>query len=242
MHVCGVIPARGGSKGVPRKNIKVLGGKPLVAHAIEVARRTPSLTRVVVSTEDEEIAEVARAWGGDVPFLRPRELAQDATPMLPVLRHALQFLEKESGRTIDAITVLDPTVPFRLPLDVESCIEILASDPKATVATSVCVAEHNPYFYMAEPDGPYLKNIANHHYQFTRRQDAPCVYREISAATTIRRQVIMERDGYYFEPPDFIRYYEIPPERAVMIDTPMDFAFAEFLLEHGIVRVDGMNA
>ncbi len=242
MFVCGVVPARGGSKGVPRKNIRILGGKPLVAHAIEAGRRASRLNRVLVSTDDPEIVRIAGEWGGDVPFLRPTELAQDSTPMFPVLRHALLWLEEHEGARVDAVTILDPTTPFRTPADINACIELLEQDPEATVVTSVCEAEHNPYFNLAEPRGEYLANVAGHHLRFTRRQDAPIVYRENAAACTVRRHVVLERESYYFEPPDCVRYYLMPPERSVMIDTPLDFAFAEFLVERGIVALTSADA
>lgn len=239
MFVCGVVPARGGSKGVPRKNIRMLGGKPLIAHAIAAGTAAKRLGRVLVSTDDPEIAEIARRWGGDVPFLRPADLAQDTTAMLPVLRHALLWLEEHEGRRVDAVTILDPTTPFRAPADIDACIAMLERDRDATVVTSVCEAEHNPYFNLAEPDGPYLRNVGNHHLQFVRRQDAPLVYRENAAACTVRREVIMGRDCYFFEPPDRVAYYVMPAERSVMIDTPLDFSFAEFLIAQGIAKPGG---
>src|SRR5262245_13926725 len=126
MNVLGLIPARGGSKGVPRKNIKPLAGKPLLNYTAEAALSSQKLTRVILSTEDEEIAEVGRACGIEVPFLRPAELAQDTTPTLPVVQHALQFLEA-MGSHFDAVCLLQPTNPFRRTVDIDNCIELLES-------------------------------------------------------------------------------------------------------------------
>jgi len=122
MKILGLIPARGGSKGIPRKNIKPLGGKPLIAYSIEAGLKSRYLDKVLVSTDDEEIAQVARQYGADVPFIRPAELARDDTPTLPVIQHALRFLA-DKGETYDAVCLLQPSSPFRTPAFIDAAIE-----------------------------------------------------------------------------------------------------------------------
>src|SRR5690348_11806624 len=126
-----VIPARGGSKGLPRKNIRPLAGLPLLVHSLRCTARVPRIARTIVSTDDAEIAEVARAHGGDVPFIRPAELARDDTPMLPVLKHALLEVERLEGRTYGSLLLVDPTSPGRLPGDIDSAFAILDADASA---------------------------------------------------------------------------------------------------------------
>src|SRR5689334_12205555 len=147
--IIGAICARGGSKGVPRKNLRLLDGEPLLVHAIRCARACPSLRRVVVSTDDEEMAEVARRHGAEVPFLRPAALAQDDTPKWPVFRHLVESWEDRTGEAVQALVDLDTGVPLRQPSDVEGCVrQLLARE--ADVVVTAYEAERNPYFNMVE--------------------------------------------------------------------------------------------
>ncbi|MCI0730285.1 MAG: acylneuraminate cytidylyltransferase family protein, partial [Chloroflexi bacterium] len=138
MRVLGLIPARGGSKGVPRKNIRLLCGKPLLQYTAESALAARRLSRVILSTEDEEIAEVGRRCGLDVPFLRPAELAQDDTAALPVVQHALRWLEAQ-GEWFDAICFLQPTCPLRRAEDIDACITLLEERNADTVVSVLAV-------------------------------------------------------------------------------------------------------
>ena len=124
--ILAVIPARGGSKGIPKKNISPLVGLPLIAHTILFAKMCPEINRCIVSTDSVEIAEVATKFGGDVPFIRPPELALDDTPMWPVIRHALASIEKQYDETYDQLMLLDPTSPAREPSDVTRAVNLLA--------------------------------------------------------------------------------------------------------------------
>lgn len=128
-HVVAIIPARGGSKGLPRKNIRLLAGKPLIAYSIEAAKVSSYVDRVVVSTDDPEIAEVSRQWGAEVPFLRPAELAQDLTPTEPVLTHAVEWLEAVEGYRVDIVLFLQPTDVFRKRFMIDEAIRRLLADP-----------------------------------------------------------------------------------------------------------------
>ena len=128
-RVLAVIPARGGSKGLPGKNIRPLSGLPLIGHSIRAAALVPSLSRCIVSTDDQTIADVARGLGGDVPFLRPAELAEDSTPMAPVLQHALRAVEESGDEPYDALLLVDPTSPVREPAQIDDAVRrLLASD------------------------------------------------------------------------------------------------------------------
>src|SRR5688572_26758280 len=124
MRVLGVVPARGGSKGISRKNVTLLNGKPLIAYTIEAAKQSARLTRTIVSTEDSEITATARRFGAEAPFVRPAELALDETPMLPVLIHAVGWLE-DHGEKFDAVCLLQPTNPMRTASDIDGCIELM---------------------------------------------------------------------------------------------------------------------
>ena len=148
MKIVAIICARGGSKGVPRKNIRLLFDKPLIVHTIEVAMKCKLIDRVIVSTEDPEIAKIARANGAEVPFMRPEELALDNAPKLPVLKHAIHFLESTLKYVPDIIVDLDPTSPLRTEKDVENCIRIV--EEGADNVFSVTEARRNPYFNMVE--------------------------------------------------------------------------------------------
>lgn len=174
-----VIPARGGSKGYPGKNLLRLADRPLLEYSARAARGSKRIERVIVTTDDERIAGVARSCGIEVPFMRPSELAQDDTPMLPVLLHALDFFRDTEGIDYDIIVLLDPTAPFKLPRDIDRCVEALEGG--ATSACTVCEAEVNPYYNMlVANDGGWVRPPFDEFYTLTRRQDAPVVYRENS--------------------------------------------------------------
>jgi len=140
MYILGIIPARGGSKSVPKKNIRLLAGKPLIAYTIETAQKCKMLDRTVISTDDDEIADVAKKYGGDVPFMRPEELALDSSPMVPALQHAVSFIEKNENVRVGMVVLLDPTSPFRRIEDIEECIKKLERENVDSVVT-ICEVE-----------------------------------------------------------------------------------------------------
>ncbi|HET9913914.1 MAG TPA: acylneuraminate cytidylyltransferase family protein, partial [Anaerolineales bacterium] len=144
MTIIGLIPARGGSKTIPHKNIKPLVGKPLIAWTIEAAKKCRALSRVIVSTDDAQIAEVAQQWGAEVPFLRPAELAGDATSSLAVVLHLIQWLKKHDGAVPEYILLLQPTSPFRTTEDLDAAIE-LAETRKVNAVVSVCETDAHPF-------------------------------------------------------------------------------------------------
>lgn len=224
--VCGIF-ARGGSKGVPGKNIRPLCGKPLIAHAIHTAQRSSFIDRIIVSTDDYAIARIAEDHGAEVPFMRPAELAQDNSPEWLAWRHALQFMIDE-GRKPDVFVCLPTTAPLRLVEDVDMCIQAyLAGD--ADIVITVKNASRHPSFNMVFLDQrnearlvmPLEKTIA-------RRQDAAPVYDMTTVAYVTSPQYVLQADALF---DGKVKASVVPEERAVDIDTELDFQFAAFLME-----------
>lgn len=223
-QVIGLIPARGRSKGVPRKNLRTLGGRPLIVHAVEVARACAGIDRVVVSTEDDEIAETALAAGAEVPFRRPVELATDDAPEWLVWRHAVQALAVDGA--IGAVVTLSPTAPLRGVADVEACLALLRSSDADLVLT-VCASDRHPRFNMVSlEDGDRARLAMPTSTPIHRRQDAPALYNIATVAYAWRPTYVGAADSLF---EGIVRAVEVPPERAVDIDSELDLAFAEFL-------------
>src|SRR5690606_26912718 len=171
MRVLGLIPARGGSKGIPRKNIRLLCGKPLLQYTVEAALGAVRLTRIILSTDDEEIAEVGRACGVEIPFLRPAELARDDTPTLPVVKHAVQWLETR-GEYFDAICLLQPTNPLRRSEDIDNCIDLLErSHADAVVSVAPVPVKYNPHWVYFQGEDGLLHLSTGEAAPIPRRQD-----------------------------------------------------------------------
>lgn len=227
-YVVGVIFARGGSKGVPRKNIRPLNGKPLIAYAIETARASRLIERVFVSTDDEEIAAVARTYGAEVPFMRPAELAQDRTPEWLAWQHALRSIQAlDPARPIDVLVSIPPTSPLRAVEDVDACVQLLL-DGDAEVVVTVRPAERNPYFNMVTlSDTQDARLVIPPDGAIGRRQDAPVVYDMTTVAYAARPAYVL-RATSIFE--GRVKAVVVPTERAIDIDTETDFRIAEVLL------------
>lgn len=228
MNVVALICARGGSKGLPGKNIRPLAGKPLIAWAIEQARAVKRISRIIVSTDSEEIAAVARQAGAEVPFLRPPELAQDKSPEWLVWRHALDFLKATEGAYPDALIVVPATAPLRAVEDLERCLDEYAKG-EADMVITVTDANRSPYFNMVKvlPDGA-VGLVIPPEGSITRRQDAPVVYDMTTVAYVAKPEFVMTRNGTF---EGRVRHVHIPVERALDIDTPLDFKIAEYLIE-----------
>lgn len=224
MKLLGIIPARGGSKGIPGKNIKLLGGKPLLAYTAEAARRAGIFARVILTTDSEEIAAAGRDHGIETPFLRPPELARDDTPMLPVLQHAVRTL----GETFDAIAILQPTAPFRRWQDLQAAARILEEHAEAESVVSVeQVPDHySPYFVM-KIVGQKLLPFMPDGLRITRRQDAPKAYSRSGDFYFTRIETLMERNSIYGEN---CRPFVVSHELRVNLDTLEDWAAAERLV------------
>lgn len=228
MSVIATICARGGSVGVPGKNIKPLCGKPLIVYSIEQALTCNRIDRVFVSTDDELIAETAKKAGAEVPFIRPAELSTSSAPKLEVIRHLVEWLEKE-GVQISTVVDLDPTSPLRSEADIESCLNLL--DDEADVVITACEADKNPYFNMVEkkPDGNIrlVKPISG---GVVARQAAPQVYSMNASIYAWHRHTLEKGlwDGR-------TRLHVMPRERSIDIDEPIDFQLVELLMKcaHG---------
>lgn len=225
-HCRAFIFARGGSKGVPRKNIQMLGGKPLIAHSIATALACPDLGRVVVSTDDDEIAAVARAHGAEVPFMRPAVLAGDESSEWLAWRHAITFVEQHE-RPFPVFVSLPATSPFRSVADVQACIALLRASPALDIVVTAKKAERSPYFNMLKRDVQgHATLVITDGGALTRRQDAPEVFDMTTVAYVARTRFIMEKGGLFEGKVGFV---EIPAERAIDIDTPFDFKLARLL-------------
>lgn len=231
MRVLGVIPARGGSRGVPRKNVRTVGGKPLIAWTVETARAaTDTLYRTVVSTDDDEIAEVARAHGAEVPFRRPADLGGDRVPMVPVLRHAVATVEEEEGRPVDWVCLLQPTSPFRTPADIAAAVGLAAEGGCDSVISVVQVFDVHPILMKRIEEGR-LEPFCIPEVEGTRRQDYdPPAYMRNGAIYLTRRDVLMERGSIWG---DVIRPYVMPEERSVGIDNEMQLTLVDLMLRQG---------
>ena len=224
-----VIPARGGSKGLPRKNIADLGGKPLIAYTIEAANGSKYLDRVIFSTDDREIAEVARKWGADVPFLRPKELALDSSSAESVLQHAVKWLREKGGVSPDIVVLLLPTAPLREAVDIDRTIEEFLKHPDADSAVSVCEAEHPPMWTgEIQGDGKILFKFLQKSRVVTRRQELPKAYRLNGAVYATAVKTIMEKDSRFGSR---VYPYIMPQEKSIDIDSGLDLKMAEVILK-----------
>lgn len=216
--------ARGGSKGLPGKNIIPLAGKPLIAHSIDVAHENQRIKTVVVSTDDPAIAKVAKDYGAEVPFLRPAELATDTAPEWKAWRHAVDWYRRERG-DFGIFLSLPTTSPFRNQYDVNSCLDVLVGDTHADAVITVRDAERSPYFNMVTLDeNGYAGLVIPAEQAISRRQDAPVVYDITTIAYAVRPDFIMQHNGLF---EGRIRVVQVPAERALDIDTPYDFMLAE---------------
>ena len=229
--VLGIIPARGGSKGLPHKNILPLAGKPLIAYTIKAALETPRLDEVLVSTDDELIAEVAREYGADVPFRRPADLAEDDTLTFPVLVHALDWLAEQRRYHPDYVMVLQPTSPLRSTGDIEAALDI-AITTRADTVVSVSRAYQHPYWMKQITEDGRLINYLSAHLP-CRRQELPQVYALNGAIYLAESRILMERRTFYTER---TYAYIMPPERSLDIDSQWDLYLAELVLKDGMKR------
>ncbi|MCW7497022.1 acylneuraminate cytidylyltransferase family protein [Leptospira levettii] len=231
MNIIAFIFARGGSKGLPNKNIKPLAGKPLIAWSIEQAKSVKAIKRVIVSTDSDQIAEVAFQYGAEVPFKRPSELANDDTPEWLAWRHALNFLKDETGNLPDAILSIPATAPLRHSDDIVACInEFKKYKPDAVITVSD--AHRSPYFNMVKKTNYGLVELViPPNGVINRRQDSPVVYDMATVAYVLDPSFILKNSSLFSGK---VRAVHVPIERAIDIDTPFDFDLAEFLMERRI--------
>ena len=238
-----VIPARGGSKALPGKNLAQVGGKSLVRRAAEAALASGRCDRVVCSTDSDAIAAEAARAGAYVPFRRPAELAGDTAATFDVVLHALRHVEAETGRSVDLVCLVEPTTPLRGAEDIRAVVDLLTSSrPPADSAVSVCeVTDAHPAWLRKIRDGllgPYFEDTP----EPTRRQDLarlPTPYRRNGAVYVTRRDVLIEQRSLYGRR---CLAYVMPPERSVNIDTELDLVCARAILAHREKTGNMMNA
>ena len=223
----GVIPARGGSKGVPRKNVRLVCGKPLIAYTIEAALAAGDvLDRVIVSTDDDEIASLARSHGAEVPFTRPAELSGDRVPMVPVLQHAVREAEAAGGHRYDWVCLLQPTAPFRTAEDIRAAVALGRGGGCDSVISVVQVFAVHPML-MKQIQDDRLVPYCVPEPEGTRRQDyAPPAYMRNGALYLTRRDVLMNRGSIWG---DVIRPMVMPDDRSVSVDSELDMKLVELL-------------
>lgn len=227
MNCVAFIFARGGSKGLPGKNIRPLAGKPLIAWAIDHAKSVARVRRIIVSTDSATIADVAIEYGAEVPFIRPSELAQDNSPEWLAWRHALNYLLDDEGTLPDAMLSVPTTAPLRFPIDLENCLDEFAKGDADMVIT-VTDAHRNPWFNMVKEnqDGT-VGLVMKPELGIARRQDAPAVFDMATVGYVARPQFVLQQMGHFSGK---VRAVKVPVERAIDIDTLLDFEMAEFWL------------
>ena len=229
MKVLGVIPARGGSKGVPRKNIKELAGKPLIQYTIEEAQKVASITELIVSTEDEEIATISQQLGAKVPFLRPEALAGDKVPTIEVLIDILKRY-KEEGQEFDCLCLLQPTTPFTKHKDIEEAISIFkASSSDSLLSVLEVPHEYNPHWVFKPRENNQLEIATGEKEIITRRQELPKAYIRSGDIYLTKTQIVLEGSIYGKS----ISYYEMPDCPHINIDTLEDWRKAEEIASSG---------
>ena len=230
--VLAIVPARGGSKGVPGKNVRRLGGRTLLEYTAAAARDAAVIDRIVVSTDSEDVAAAGRAAGLEVPFLRPAALAQDDTPMLPVIRHAIDEVTR-AGWTPELVVLLQPTSPLRRPDHVARAVDLLRSSGADSVVTVVEVPKHLSPDYVMRIDAGVLRPFLPEGERVTRRQDVRPAYSRDGTVYAFRRDTL-DRCGSIYG--DDCRPLIIDARESLSIDTPEDWAAAEKILEARWVR------
>ncbi len=242
MKILGIIPARAGSKGIPNKNIVNLAGKPLIAYTIYAAKKSKLITNLLVSTDSKKIAEVAKRYGADVPFLRPKKLAKDKSPMVPVVQHAINFLEKKNKEIFDYIVLLQPTSPLKTTQDIDSAIKMLIKT-NADNVYSVTRLTQNTYHPLRikkiEKNNNVMPFCSQSEVEGVQRQSLPVVYRRNGAIFAFSRDLIMNKNSIFGTPQGDTRAFIMPPERSIDIDSEFDLILAEYIISKNISAING---
>ncbi len=220
--ILAIIPARGGSKGVPRKNIRLLAGKPLIAWTIEEAKKSKYIDRLILSSEDDEIVQTAKDFGCEVPFIRPAELALDNTPGIEPVIHAIDTITEK----YDYVLLLQPTSPLRKVEDIDLCIE-KCIESAVPACVSICEVDHSPYWMFVKDEQKRLKPIIKMEGQFSRRQELPPVYRLNGAIYIALCDYVRDKRSFLS---DKTIGYEMSVNNSLDIDTEYDFKLAEVIM------------
>ena len=229
MKVLGLIPARGGSKGIPKKNLKILNGKPLLSYTIEAALKSDLLEEVVLSSDDPEIMELGKSLGASVPFKRPDELATDESPSIDTVIHALQFLS-EQGKQFDAVCLLQPTTPFRTVDLIDSAIrKFEASELDSLVSVRQVPHHFNPHWVYQADDNNLLRSVIKNKKVVSRRQNLPPAYYRDGMIYLTRTGIVLNDQSLYG---DKIGFIESAEENYINLDTLQDWKEAERILKN----------
>lgn len=241
MNILALIPARGGSKSIPRKNIRPFAGHPLIAYSIAAGLAAETVTRVVVSTDDEQIAAVSRSYGAETPFLRPAKYALDATPDLPVFQHALQWLTEHENYSPEVVVQLRPTSPFRRVAHIDQAVQLLLEHRQADSVRTVCVPFQNPFkMWRIQPDGlmqPLMEAEFPEPYNMPR-QALPPVYWQTGYVDAAWSSTIVHKNSMTGSR---ILPLVIDPSDWIDIDSPDDWRRAERLLESGEISTHDLG-
>ena len=228
LEILGLILARGGSKGIPRKNIKLMHGKPLIAYTIIEALRSSYISRLAISTDDRNIASVAEEYGAEVPFVRPAELAEDHVPDLPVCQHCLRWFEDNEGYQPEIVVHLRPTAPLRTVKHIDMCIEVLMESPGADSVRTVCLAPQHPLKMWQIDSGVLLPFIPETVYGIDEpynrpRQSLPTAYIQNGSVDVVRTSVILNGSMTGLH----LKGVVMDESESVNVDSPTDWAIAE---------------
>jgi N-acylneuraminate cytidylyltransferase/CMP-N,N'-diacetyllegionaminic acid synthase len=226
-EILAIIPARGGSKKIPDKNRALVGGRPLIEWTIRAAKKSKYLSRVIISTDSDSIAELCQKYGVEVPFLRPGELAKDDTPGISPILHALEYLRQEENYAPEFTITLQPTSPLRTTQDIDASIELIKAK-KADAVVSVCPVEEHPYWMKNLSESGKMTDFIKLDEPITRRQDLPPIYSLNGAIYLANSDFLIEQETW-FGSNTF--GYIMPVERSLDIDTPLDLKLADFFLK-----------
>ena len=241
MEVLCLIPARGGSKSIPRKNIRSFAGYPLIAYSIAAGKTAATVTRVIVSTDDEEIAKVARSYGAETPFLRPEDISMDDTPDLPVFQHALKWFADQENYKPDVVVQLRPTSPLRRVEQIDQCVYRLLEHPEADSVRTVCIPFQNPYKMWRIEQGSFMKPIIASDIPEAYnqpRQALPVVYWQTGYVDATWSNTVTQKNSMTG---DRILPVVIDPEDWIDIDSPDDWLRAERLLITGEITTQELG-
>lgn len=232
MNYIALICARGGSKGVPGKNIRLLCGTPLIGWSINIAKKNKRISRVIVSTDSEEIAKTALKYGAEVPFMRPKELAQDESPEWKVWQHAIRYFNSKKY-SIDGLIVIPTTAPLRSEEDIDNCIDKFEDSDVDSVIT-VSDSHRSPYFNMIKNDkNGYSSLVIDKQKKIIRRQDVPEVFDVTTVAYISNPEFVLQYNGIF---DGKVQSVYIPPDRSLDIDTPLDFRIAECIISNRLSK------
>lgn len=234
MSILGLIPARGGSKGIPRKNIKLLEGKELIRYTIEVGLACPEINHLIVSTDDAEMAGISQSAGADVPFIRPTYLASDQSPTIDTVIHAVQFFQQKNIH-FDAVCLLQATTPFRHVSDVSEAIQkFIQYDADSLISVREVPHTYNPHWvFEEEKESGFLKIATGEKSIISRRQDLPKTYYRDGSVYITKTEILMNQNSLYGNK---IIHHQMLNSSAINIDTMEDWAEAETYVKHSKIR------